>query len=240
MQRIDARQRIIVALDVFSVEEARGLIDRLEGVVSFFKINFLLILGGADRKFREELANRGKQIFIDLKFNDIDSTVESYIRRLAEERISFCTINAAPQTVKAALAGKAGNPDFKLLQVTVLTGMGDYNLRDLYGINCSVPLETVVLHRAKAAYALGCDGVVASAHEAKKIKALSDGKLIVVTPGIRPDDNTDDHRRAATPEFAIAQGADYLVVGRPIIKAADPVRAALGIIERMQRAFDAR
>jgi orotidine-5'-phosphate decarboxylase len=236
MTMIDAGERLILALDVDAEAEAWKLVDDLDGVVSFFKVGLELFVG-AGPEFVRRLLDRGKKVFLDLKFNDVPETVERAVRRAAGLGVSFLTIHGTTGTVRAAVRGR-GATDLKLLAVTVLTSLDADDIREL-GYAC--PVADLVLFRARAALDAGCDGVISSGREAGAIREFAGGRLLIVTPGIRPSDGRrDDHKRSVSPAEAIAAGADYLVIGRPIRDAPDRRGVASGVVREMQGAFDAR
>ncbi|MDR3407482.1 MAG: orotidine-5'-phosphate decarboxylase [Methylovirgula sp.] len=222
--------RLIVALDFPEVAQARALVATLGDRVSFYKIGLELAYGGtaADNGFAlaDELAAQGKKIFLDLKLHDIPNTVQRATAQIARRGVDFLTVHAFPQTMAAAKAGAAGS-HLKLLAVTVLTSYDD---DDLEAAGYRFPVRDLVPHRAQQAKALGIDGLVAAASEAAELRRAVGPKMILVTPGIRPAGGAaGDQKRVATPAAAIAAGADYLVVGRPITEAADPRAAAEAI-----------
>ncbi len=231
---LNARDRLIVALDVPRVADARDLIERLEGVVNFFKIGLELQFE-AGSAFIQELVRYGKRVFLDYKYFDVEETVRRAVAQAATLGISFLTVHGNGRTIQAAVEGRGSSP-LKILSVTLLTSLDASDIREL-GFECSV--EELVLHRAKKALEAGCDGVIASGQEASSIRSLARDRLLIVSPGIRPEGaGQNDHKRSATPTQAIEAGADYLVVGRPIRDAGDPKEAARKIIEEMQGAFD--
>lgn len=231
---ITANERLIVALDVNSVDEARQLVEKLDGVVSFFKIGLQLQMA-AGRDFVQELIDSGKNVFLDYKYFDIAETVKSAVAQVARLGVGFLTVHGNGQIIKAAVEGK-GDGTLKILAVTVLTSLDEYDIRDL-GFSCSV--SDLVLHRARRALEAGCDGVIASGQEAERIRQLSGDRLLIVTPGIRlPEAGRDDHKRSTSPADAISAGADYLVVGRPIRTANDPRKEAELIVAEIQAALD--
>jgi orotidine-5'-phosphate decarboxylase len=240
MAVIAAQDRLILALDVPSAEEADRLLHSLEGTVRFVKIGLeLYTAAGPDivRRARDG----GHRVFLDLKFLDIDETIRRATARVAAMGVDFLTVHANRKALRAAVEGrgpKGEGSGLKLLAVTVLTNFDGGDLRDM-GVQWSV--ADLVVARAKLAAEMGCDGVVASGEEPPAIRRSVGEKLLIVTPGIRPaGKGLDDHARATTPTQAIKAGADYLVVGRPIRNAADPKAAADAIIAEMQAAFDAR
>ena len=223
MANIGARDRLIVALDVPTIEAARALVGKLGAAVGFYKIGLELVMsGGLD--LARELTRDKKQVFLDMKLLDIENTVERATRNAASTGATFLTVHAQDaKTLRAAVAGKAGST-LEILGVTVLTNLDASDLQQ-QGIGAS-PADLVAA-RARLARDAGCDGVVASGQEAARVRAVVGPHLAIVTPGIRlPGDAAGDQARVATPEQAIAAGADYLVVGRPVTAADDPARAA--------------
>lgn len=227
--------RLIAALDVPSIDQARMLIDKLDGLVSFFKIGpWLQVAAGFDGLI-DHLVRQGKKIFLDTKMFDIGETVKQGVARAAERGVTFVTVHGEAEIMRAAVEGK-GNSQLKILAITVLTSLDQEGLRDL-GYACS--LEDLIRRRAQGAIACGCDGIVAAPRDdVKRIRQLDGAdRLLIATPGVRlADAANDDHKRPGTPAQAIASGADYVIVGRPIIRSADPVLAARQIIEDMRRA----
>ena len=241
MSRVDAKDRLILALDVASAEEAVHLLDRIGEAISFVKIGLeLYTVAGPEMIKHARL--RKKRIFLDLKFLDIEETVKRATARAAAMGIDFVTVHANRKALNAALEGRGAVPSdgsgLKLLAVTVLTNFDAADLRDM-GIQWSV--ADLVAARAKLAAEVGFDGVVASGEEPSVIRQRVSQDLLIVTPGIRPSDQgADDHARVSTPTSAISAGADYLVVGRPIRDAPDPRAASERIVLEMQAAFDSR
>jgi len=225
-------ERLIVALDVPSAETALRLISQLEGLISFYKVGLELYTAEGP-EFVRALTSQGLKVFLDLKFLDIDETVRRATRQVARLGVSFLTVHESGRAVAAAVEGAKGS-DLKILAVTVLTSM---DAEALKALGWSGSVEDLVLNRAQKAVADGCHGVIASGQEAAKIHALWGHQLVIVTPGIRPSGSPpDDQKRTATPAEAIAAGADYLVVGRPIRDAKEPHAAAQQILEEMQAA----
>jgi orotidine-5'-phosphate decarboxylase len=227
--RIPPRERLIFALDVAELDQARRLVDTLGDAVLFYKLGLEFFLSGHYFELAAELQDRGKKIFADLKLFDIPATVASAVRQLARRRVDFCTVHGNDGMLRAAAAAKG---DMRILAVTALTSLDQGDLEDL-GFQCDA--HALVLSRARRALAAGCDGVVSSGLEVPALRASVDHALITVCPGIRPIFNdepnhglgpADDQSRIATPGAAIAAGADYLVVGRPIRDARDPRAAA--------------
>ena len=230
-----ARERLIVALDVPGIPEAREMVRSLEGAVSFFKVGLTLQLADGVEAFIRSLIAEGKQVFLDYKYYDIAETLKKAVSRAASLGVSFLTIHGSSSLIRGAVAGR-GRSNLKLFTVTVLTAMDAGDIAEMGYTNHSV--EDLVLFRARKALEAGCDGVIASGLEAEKIKRLSQNKLLVITPGIRPDGYPeDDQKRTTTAAGAIRAGADYLVIGRPITGAADPRAAAEEFVREMQSAF---
>jgi orotidine-5'-phosphate decarboxylase len=229
----DPRERLIVALDAPEVAEAERWVAALGDAAVFYKIGMELIYGGGGLALAERLIGDGKLVFIDLKLHDIPNTVERATARLARLGAFFLTVHAYPQTLRAAVAGASGS-GLKLLGVSVLTSSDD---ADLAEAGYAFGARDLVARRAAQAEALGVDGVVASAAEASRLRAERGKSFLLVTPGIRPAGGAaGDQKRVATPGAAIADGADYLVVGRPITAAADPRAAAEAIVAEIAAA----
>jgi orotidine-5'-phosphate decarboxylase len=222
---LQPRERLIVALDVPTVDEARSTVARLGDAVSFYKIGYQLgFAGGLD--YARVLADAGKRVFLDLKLHDIANTVAKGVQSVARLGASFLTVHAYPQTMQAAVAAREG--DLRILAVTVLTS---YNDHDLTAAGYDTSVNALAAARAAQARAIGVDGVVCSAEEASALRPIVGPKMALVTPGIRPAGaERGDQKRIMTPADAIAAGADYLVVGRPILGAADPKAAAQSIV----------
>jgi orotidine-5'-phosphate decarboxylase len=221
--------RLIVALDAPSVEQAQTWVDALGDGVVFYKIGMELIYGGGGFALAERLIGAGKRVFIDLKLHDIPNTVEKATAQIARLGASFLTVHAYPQTMKAALAGAAGS-SLELLGVSVLTSADD---SDLAEASYALGAKALVSLRARQAEAIGLPGLVASAAEVASLRAEG-RRLKLICPGIRPaGGEAGDQKRVATPARALADGADYLVVGRPITAAADPRAAAQAILAEM-------
>jgi orotidine-5'-phosphate decarboxylase len=223
---IPVRERLIVALDVPDIPAARALVGQLGDSVVFYKIGLELFMSGGFFEFLDWLRGRGNKVFVDLKFFDIPETVARAVKSLAERGADFCTVHGNQAIMEAAARAKSGG--LRVLAVTALTSLDRGDLDDL-GFQCDV--GALVLSRARRALAAGCDGVVSSGLEVATLKKEIGGKLVCVTPGIRPVDNTaeSDQKRVMTPAAAIRAGADYIVVGRPIRDARDPRAAAEAI-----------
>ena len=230
------QDRLIVALDLPSIEEARALVAKLDGIVGFFKIGMWLLFAAGFDRLLEELIEKDKKIFLDAKMFDIGETVKQGVRRAAERGVSFVTVHGDSDMVRAAAEGKQGS-DLKILVVPALTSLDAQGLREL-GYRGGI--SELIVERARAALASGCDGIIAAPRDKPNEirRRVGSEALLVVTPGVRPPGAPlDDHKRAGTPAEAIAAGADYLVVGRPIIKSDDPARAAAAIIADMRSAI---
>jgi orotidine-5'-phosphate decarboxylase len=227
---IPPEERLIFALDVPGAEEARRLVETLGDSVRFYKLGLELFTSGGYFELVDELLERGKKIFADLKLYDVPETVASAVRQLRKRPITFTTVHGN-DSIMAAAAREKG--DLKILAVTVLTSLDQNDLRDL-GYQADV--HDLVLSRARRAQDLGCDGVIASGLEARSLRESLGEKLLIVTPGIRPVENrpADDQKRVVNVEQAIRNGADYIVVGRPIRNAPDPYQAAMGIQRTLQ------
>jgi len=224
--------RLIVALDVPSIEEARTLIDKLDGVVSFFKVGLWLQFAAGFDSLIEHLLRKDKRVFLDAKMFDISETVKQGVARAAERGATFVTVHGDGEIMKAAVEGRGQSP-LKVFAIPVLTSVDQDGLREL-GYLCSV--EELIQLRVKRAAECGCDGIIAAPHDnPDRIRERAGAQqLLVATPGVRlAGAPADDHKRPGTPAQAIAAGADYLVVGRPIVRSDDPSRAATAIIENM-------
>ncbi|MGC2409795.1 MAG: orotidine-5'-phosphate decarboxylase [Methyloceanibacter sp.] len=229
-----AKDRLIVALDVPSVDQAQKLIEQLGDSVGVYKIGLELLFSGG-LKLASELVARGARVFIDAKLLDIEATVERATAAVAGTGAHFLTVHALDcKTLDAAVRGRAGT-GLKLLGVTVLTNLDRDDLKE-QGIDR--PPRDLAVYRAMLAQEAGFDGVVASGQDAAALRQALGPKVLIVAPGIRPADaDQQEQVRAVTPPEAIAAGADYLVIGRPITRAADPRAAALAIGEQMARAL---
>ncbi len=236
MSKIAARDRLILALDVPSSAEADRLLDHVDDQIGFVKIG-LELYTAAGPQMVERVIDRGKRVFLDLKFLDIEETVRRATARVAAMGVDLLTVHANRKALAAAVQGR-GTSSLKLLAVTVLTNFDSQDLRDM-GIQHSV--QELVSARALLASEVGCDGVVASGEEAGVLRPKVGPRFLIVTPGVRPaGKGVDDHARVTTPTQTIAAGADYLVIGRPIRDAVEPAAAAAAILSEMQVAFDAR
>jgi len=230
---VPSRERLILALDVPSVGEAQDLVAELGDSVQFYKVGLELFMAGGYFEFINWLTRKGKRVFADLKFFDVPETVGAAVRQLRNKGITFATVHGNDAILHAAVKNKN---EVKILAVTVLTSLDEHDLRDL-GFRCEV--ENLVLSRAKNALALGCDGVISSGLEVPRLRESLGSGLIVVSPGIRPVENrgNDDQKRVVTVEDAFSNGADYVVVGRPIRNAANRRHAAEAIQASIARLF---
>lgn len=217
---IPSIDRLIVALDVPTVAAAKSLVEQLGDSVSFYKIGLELFMSGEYFELLDWLKAQNKKIFVDLKFFDVPATVGRAVAQLNGRGVTFATVHGNDGIMKAAAENKG---DVQILAVTALTSLDRGDLDDL-GFACDV--QSLVLSRAKRAINLGCDGVVASGQEAQAMRQNLGNSFMVVTPGIRPVDNDDDQKRVVTAQQALSNGADYIVVGRPIRDAENPKAAA--------------
>jgi len=215
---IPVRERLIMALDVPSIDEAKALVEELGDSVIFYKVGMELFMSGDYFGFIEWLKDRNKKVFVDLKFFDISATVGRAIKALSSKGVDLATIHGNDAIMEAAAANKG---DLKVLAVTALTSLDRGDLDDL-GFKCDV--RDLVLSRAKRALQIGCDGIVSSGLEVSMLRKELDHRLLVITPGIRPVDNRvdDDQKRVVSVEQAFQNGADSIVVGRPIRDADNP------------------
>lgn len=222
---IAPKDRLIVPLDVSSPEAAEAMVARLGDSVTFYKIGYQLAYAGG-LPLIGKLAGEGKKVFADLKMHDIGNTVMRGVESVARLGATFLTVHAYPQTMKAAVEGRGGS-NLKILAVTVLTS---YNDDDLHAAGYRLGVSDLVEARAQQAQVLGIDGLVCSPEEVGALRKIVGHQMSLVTPGIRPAGApTGDQKRVMTPGRAIAAGADYLVVGRPILEASDPKAAAEAI-----------
>jgi orotidine-5'-phosphate decarboxylase len=229
---LDARERLIVALDLPSVQAAESMVSRLGESVLFYKIGYQLAFAGG-LPFAAGLIAAGKQVFLDLKLHDIGNTVTKGVESVAQLGATFLTVHAYPQTMKAAVEGKRGST-LRILAVTVLTS---YDAADLAAAGYDMSVPELAAARAQQARDTGIDGLVCSAEEAARLRDIAGPGMVLVTPGIRPAGSASgDQKRIMTPSRAIEAGADYLVVGRPVVEAPDPKKAADAIIAEIEQA----
>ncbi len=234
-----ADDRIIVALDKPNLIECEAMVEKLGDSVNFYKIGLgMLCEGGLGLAI--ELKNQGKRVFLDMKFFDIGATVEKAVRGVAQCDLDFLTVHGDPYVVHGAVKGR-GDSNMKILAVTFLTSL---TRNDLDGalikskIDNNKDMGTFVIERARLAFLAGADGVIASPHEAAAIRALPEAKgKLIVTPGVRPSGaDMNDQKRITTPKKAIQNGADHIVIGRPILEAKNPRGEILKIIEELNKA----
>ena len=229
---LDARERLIVALDLPTVAAAETMVTRLGDAVCFYKIGYQLSFAGG-LSFAAGLIAAGKQVFLDLKLHDIGNTVTKGVESVAQMGATFLTVHAYPQTMKAAVEGKKDST-LRILAVTVLTSYDD---ADLAAAGYDLSVGELAAARAAQARDTGVDGLVCSAEEAANLRKIVGPGMALVTPGIRPAGSASgDQKRIMTPGKAIAAGADYLVVGRPIVEAGDPKAAADAIVAEIGQA----
>jgi orotidine-5'-phosphate decarboxylase len=229
---LDARERLIVALDVPSVPAAETITRRLGESVWFYKVGYQLAFAGG-LPFAARLIAEGKQVFLDLKLHDIGNTVTKGVESVAQMGATFLTVHAYPQTMKAAVEGKQGSK-LRILAVTVLTSYDD---ADLAAAGYEMNVKELAAARAAQARDTGVDGLVCSAEEAASLRDIAGPRMVLVTPGIRPAGSASgDQKRIMTPSQAIEAGANYLVVGRPVLEAPDPKAAADAIVSEIEQA----
>ena len=230
---LEAADRLIVALDCPTIEQARALVTDLGSTVSFYKIGWRLFLT-AGMSFVEEVRGQNKRVFLDLKMDDISETVETAVAVL-RNKVQLLTLMGTPATVQAAVRGRGSAHDPKLLSVTFLSSLNETDLRAMLPEGATLPagevLPAYIQRRATQALEAGADGLIASGDSVRQLRATLGAKPLIVAPGIRPaGSSTNDQKRTKTPAEAIADGADLLVVGRPIWAAANPVAAAEAVI----------
>ena len=228
---IPIRERLIFALDVPDAERARKLVGKLGDAVQFYKLGLELFTAGGYFELLDWLAAQGKKIFVDLKFFDIPATVAGAVRNLRGRGVTYATVHGLASIMEAAAQAKG---EVKILAVTVLTSL---DRRDVDELGTGVDVEQLVISRARRSLESGCDGVICSGQEAALVRKHVDHRLYVITPGIRPagDRPSDDQKRVVTVEQAFRDGADHIVVGRPIRDAADPRAAAESIQSTITR-----
>lgn len=226
---IDNKDRIICALDFDDPARARRLVEELGDLVNFYKVGMLMQFVGG-REIISWLLEKDKKVFLDMKYYDIPETVASVVKQVARTGIHFLTIHGNSKIIEQAVEAR-GDSALKLMAITVLTSMDADDMEEL-GLSC--PVQDMVMYRVKKAIDFGCDGIITSGREAGMIKQNYGSKIITVTPGIRPA-GTDlhEHKRSVTPREAIASGADYLVIGRPIYGSPDPRKTVQEIRDEM-------
>ena len=229
------RERLILALDVPGPEAARKLVELLGDSVVFYKLGLQLFMAGGYFELIEWLRERNKKVFVDLKFFDVPETVGNAVGQLKSRGVDFVTVHGNDDILRAAVQHKNG---LRILAVTALTSLDENDLKDL-GFQCDIP--SLVLSRARRALEIGCSGVVSSGRESAQLRQDLGDRLLIVVPGIRPFSNSaakaDDQKRTVDVETAFLNGADYIVVGRPIRNATDPRQAAEDYQQRIQTIF---
>ncbi len=237
-KNIEAKDRLIVALDFNTEGEAMKIVKELGDEVVFYKVGWQLFFG-THYAVVNALAEMGKKVFLDLKMSDIPATIRKAIKNTPSKSVNYVelmTLDGVSEVVQAAKDG-ASSDKLKFLMLTVLSSMDDSDIKSLYGEHATI--DKVISYRAKTAIALDCDGVIASGESVKNLRDELGDDFYIVTPGIRLEESpTDDHKRSLTPYQAITYGSDYLVVGRPIAQAKNPLLAAKNIINDIQRALD--
>jgi orotidine-5'-phosphate decarboxylase len=233
-KNIPGRERLIFALDVPTVAEAKDWVNKLGDSVSFYKLGLEIFMAGGYFELIDWVRDQGKKVFVDLKFFDVPETVQSAVAQLRNRHVEFTTVHGNDDILRAAIKRKEG---VKILAVTVLTSLDKNDLRAL-GFECDP--ETLVLSRARRALEIGCDGVISSGLEASKLRNNLGDNFLIVVPGIRPVENrlVDDQKRTVDVEQAFQNGADYIVVGRPIRNAPDPKVKAEEIQRRISSIFE--
>lgn len=232
-KKIPVRQRLIFALDVSSLNDAKAIVNKLGASIGFYKIGLELFMAGGYYDLIDWLIEQGKEVFVDLKFFDVPQTVGKAVKQLHGKPVKFLTVHGNDDILKAACEQKTG---IKILAVTVLTSLDKHDMDDL-GFKTDV--KDLVLSRAKRALAIGCDGVISSGQEVKELRTVLGEKFLVVVPGVRPVENCviDDQKRTVNVEEVFLDGADYIVVGRPIKNAHSPSVAAEAIQSRIAKLF---
>ena len=226
------RDRLILALDLPTVASAEAMVERLGDAVTFYKVGYQLAFAGG-LPFAEALVRAGKRVFLDLKLHDIGTTVAKGVESVSRLGATFLTVHAYPQTMHAAIEARADS-DLRILAVTVLTSYDD---ADLAAAGYDFTVGELVAERAGQARDIGVDGIVCAAEEAPTLRPIVGPRMVLVTPGIRPmGADIGDQKRIMTPKAAIAAGANYLVVGRPITEAKDPKAAAETIVAEIAAA----
>ncbi|MDR7143673.1 orotidine-5'-phosphate decarboxylase [Rhizobium sp. BE258] len=230
---MNARERLIVGLDVPTLGEAEKIVSTLGDDILYYKIGYQLVFAGG-LEFARELAQSGKKIFLDMKLLDIDNTIASGVENIVKMGMSMLTLHAYPKAMKAAVEAAKGS-DLCLLGVTVLTSMDE---QDLTAAGYEYDPHTLVLRRAEQALAAGMGGIVCSAEESSAVRKIVGPNMAIVTPGIRPaGSDKGDQKRVMTPADALKAGSSHLVVARPIVKAPDPKDAARAILAEMDAAL---
>jgi orotidine-5'-phosphate decarboxylase len=230
---IPTPERLILALDVPTIDEGKELVEKLGDSIQFYKLGLQIFMAGGYYELIDWLTARGKKVFVDLKFFDVPETVKSAVHQLKNRKVTFATVHGNDDILRAAVSVKNG---LKILAVTVLTSLDQHDLNDL-GFKCQV--EELVLSRARRALKIGCDGVISSGLEASRLRDDLGESFLIVSPGIRPVENkfVDDQKRTVDIEDAFRNGADYIVVGRPILNAENPKDKAESFQRRIAALF---
>jgi len=227
---MNARDRLIVGLDIPTIGETEKMVSALGDTVSFYKIGYQLVFAGG-LEFARDLVKDGKQVFLDMKLLDIDNTVAKGVENIVKMGVTMLTLHAYPKAMRAAVEAARGS-DLCLLAVTVLTSMDE---TDLVDAGYEYDPHTLVLRRSEQALAAGMGGIVCSAEESAAVRKIVGPDMAIVTPGIRPaGSEAGDQKRVMTPADALNAGSSHLVVGRPIVKAPDPKASAQAILAEMQ------
>ena len=232
--------RLIVALDVETSEQASEMVKRLDGIVSFFKIGMWLFAAEGTEKLIDDLIASNKRVFLDYKMFDIGETVKQGVARARDRGVDFVTVHGDEEIMKAAVEGKDDSSRLKIFSITVLTSL---NNERLFEMGYRLTVKDLIELRVRKSLQCGCDGIIASAHDnPDEIRRLVNSPgLLIATPGVRFEgSNVDDHQRIATPKQAMERGADYLVIGRPIIRSDNPSLAAERVIDEMQLGASSR
>jgi orotidine 5''-phosphate decarboxylase, subfamily 1 len=234
-KNIPTRERLIFALDVPNVDQATRLVDALGDAVCFYKVGLELFMAGGYFELIDSLTQKGKKVFVDLKFFDVPQTVASAVKRLEGRGVSFTSVHGNDSILEAACQVK---DKVQILAVTVLTSLDQ---RDIEDLGFKTDIQSLVLSRARRALALGCDGVISSGQEARALRQMQGDGFLIVMPGIRPVENrvVDDQKRTVDIEEAFRSGADYIVIGRPIRDASNHRETAEVIQKRIAALFDA-
>jgi orotidine-5'-phosphate decarboxylase len=236
MKNIPLNERIIFALDFKDVTEAKNWVDQVDSEIKFFKVGLTLFMTGQWWEVVDYIVDRGNKVMVDLKFFDIPETVYSTIEQLQDRNVSFITVHGNDPIITAAVAAAAKKPNMKILAVTVLTSFDE---SDMLEMGFTKTVKDLVLIRARKALKLGCHGVISSGLEAESLRKDLGSNFLIVTPGIRPGANIDtigkdDQKRIATAKQAIINGADHVVIGRPIRTASNPIETIRNIKKEIE------
>jgi orotidine-5'-phosphate decarboxylase len=239
VESIPVEERLIVALDVPTVDKALAIVEELDDAVQFYKIGMQLQFAGGLELAEKLIKEYKKKVFLDSKLLDISQTIKGAVENIARMGVSFLTIHGGSKNIQSAVAASRGT-NLKIFTITVLTHLDAHDLKDLYG-DIEIDVEGLVRRRALQAVTAGADGVIASGQEAAMIREIAGNAIRIITPGIRPDGSEiNDQVRVTTPREAILAGADYLVVGRPILQSSDRKGTAKKILNEISEALTAR